>query len=156
MQSVSSRIWTRVAVSICYDDNHYTTGTSLCFYSHFCFELLLLCQSMLSMLFLITVISITLLLINSLVHFSVPKSILISWLYILIDCIRVFNSFSSFAKSLISSMYIWSFIFSWYFVNMKCPVHFQSMCLIGWLVGRLVGWFCFTAYQPFSGHLTPN
>ena len=30
MQSVSSRIWTRVAVSISYDDNHYTTGTSRC------------------------------------------------------------------------------------------------------------------------------
>ena len=29
MQSVSSRIWTRVAVFISYDDNHYTTGTSL-------------------------------------------------------------------------------------------------------------------------------
>ena len=28
MQSVSSRIWTRVAVSTSYDDNHYTTGTS--------------------------------------------------------------------------------------------------------------------------------
>ena len=28
MQSVSSRIWTRVAVSNSYDDNHYTTGTS--------------------------------------------------------------------------------------------------------------------------------
>ena len=28
MQSVSSRIWTRVAVSISYDDNHYTMGTS--------------------------------------------------------------------------------------------------------------------------------
>ena len=28
MQSVSSRIETRVAVSISYDDNHYTTGTS--------------------------------------------------------------------------------------------------------------------------------
>ena len=28
MQSVSSRIWTRVAVSISYDDKHYTTGTS--------------------------------------------------------------------------------------------------------------------------------
>ena len=28
MQSVSSRIWTRVTVSIFYDDNHYTTGTS--------------------------------------------------------------------------------------------------------------------------------
>ena len=27
MQSASSRIWTRVTVSICYDDNHYTTGT---------------------------------------------------------------------------------------------------------------------------------
>ena len=30
MQSVSSRIWTRVAVIISYDDNHYTTGTSNC------------------------------------------------------------------------------------------------------------------------------
>ena len=29
MQSVSSRIWTRVAVSISHDDNDYTTGTSL-------------------------------------------------------------------------------------------------------------------------------
>ena len=32
MQSVSSRIWTRVAVSISYDDNHYTTGTSKYYY----------------------------------------------------------------------------------------------------------------------------
>ena len=29
MQSVLSRIWTRAAVSISYDDNHYTTGTYL-------------------------------------------------------------------------------------------------------------------------------
>ena len=29
MQLVSSRIWTRVAVSISYDDNHYTMGTLL-------------------------------------------------------------------------------------------------------------------------------
>ena len=29
MQSVSSKIWTRVAVSISYDDNDYTTGTSI-------------------------------------------------------------------------------------------------------------------------------
>ena len=28
MQSVSFRIWTRVAVSISYDDNHYSMGTS--------------------------------------------------------------------------------------------------------------------------------
>ena len=27
MQSISSKIWTRVAMSISYDDNHYTTGT---------------------------------------------------------------------------------------------------------------------------------
>ena len=27
MQSVVSRIWTHVTVSISYDDNHYTTGT---------------------------------------------------------------------------------------------------------------------------------
>ena len=29
MQSVSSRIWTRIAVFISFDDNNYTTGTSL-------------------------------------------------------------------------------------------------------------------------------
>ena len=29
MQSVSSRIWTHIAVSISYDDNHYTKGTSI-------------------------------------------------------------------------------------------------------------------------------
>ena len=29
MQSVSSRMWTRVAVSISCEDNHYTTGTSI-------------------------------------------------------------------------------------------------------------------------------
>ena len=28
MQSASSMIWTRIAVSISYDNNHYTTGTS--------------------------------------------------------------------------------------------------------------------------------
>ena len=29
MKSVSSRIWTRVVVSISYDDNHYTAGNSM-------------------------------------------------------------------------------------------------------------------------------
>ena len=29
MQSVSSRIWTRVAVFISYDDNDYTTGKQM-------------------------------------------------------------------------------------------------------------------------------
>ena len=28
MQSILSRIWTRVAMSISYDNNHYTTGTT--------------------------------------------------------------------------------------------------------------------------------
>ena len=28
MQSVTSRIWTRIVVSNSYDDKHYTTGTS--------------------------------------------------------------------------------------------------------------------------------
>ena len=35
MQSVSSRIWTRVAVSISYDDKHCTTGTSLLNTQHY-------------------------------------------------------------------------------------------------------------------------
>ena len=30
MQSVSSRIWTRFAVSISHDDSHYTTGINIC------------------------------------------------------------------------------------------------------------------------------
>ena len=34
MQSVLSRIWTRVTVSISNDDNHYTMGTSLDFCLH--------------------------------------------------------------------------------------------------------------------------
>ena len=34
MQSVSSRIWTRVAVSISNDDNHYTMGTELGFIAY--------------------------------------------------------------------------------------------------------------------------
>ena len=36
MQSVSTRIWTSVTVSISYDDNHYTTGTSLIYSELFC------------------------------------------------------------------------------------------------------------------------
>ena len=35
MQSVSSRIWTRVAMFISYDDNNYTTGTSIFILSKF-------------------------------------------------------------------------------------------------------------------------
>ena len=34
MQPVSSRIWTRVAVYISSDDNHYTKGTSYVKYSY--------------------------------------------------------------------------------------------------------------------------
>ena len=34
MQSVSSKIWTRVAVSISYDDNHYATGISIVLSTH--------------------------------------------------------------------------------------------------------------------------
>ena len=37
MQSVSSRIWTRVTVSISYDDNRYTTDTSKYVYVCVCF-----------------------------------------------------------------------------------------------------------------------
>ena len=36
MQSVSSRIWTRIAVFISYGDNDYTTGTStICIHGSF-------------------------------------------------------------------------------------------------------------------------
>ena len=42
MQSVSSRIGNRVAVSISYDDNHYTTGTSI--YTCICVVYLTVCE----------------------------------------------------------------------------------------------------------------
>ena len=41
MQSVSSKIWTCVAVSIFYDDNHYTTGTSSFRYNTFTLYIIL-------------------------------------------------------------------------------------------------------------------
>ena len=44
--------------------------------------------------------------ITSMAHFSMPNPIPISWLYILTVRIRVSNSFSFWAKSLMSSMYI--------------------------------------------------
>ena len=50
--------------------------------------------------------------IISMVHFSMPNSILISWLYNLICCIRLSNSFSFLTKSLMPLMYIkWLFIY---------------------------------------------
>ena len=52
------------------------------------------------------------LLIISMAYFSMPNSILISWLYFLTNSIRVFNSFSFLANSLMSSMYIRWLIFS--------------------------------------------
>ncbi len=47
MQSVRSRIWTRVAVSISCDDNHYNTGTSCLHHGHLLLDkrkILLICD----------------------------------------------------------------------------------------------------------------
>ena len=44
--------------------------------------------------------------ITNMVHFSMPYSYPMSWLYILFTCIRVSSSFSFYANSLMSSMYI--------------------------------------------------
>ena len=40
IQSVSSRTWTRVVVSISYDDNHYTTGIYYYYYYYYYYYLL--------------------------------------------------------------------------------------------------------------------
>ena len=47
MQLVWSRIWTRVTVSISYDDNHYTTGTW--FFTHISLSFFLSLSSFLSL-----------------------------------------------------------------------------------------------------------
>ena len=45
MQLVSSKIWTRAAVSISYDDNDYTTGTSKkCIYKLYIFDVCVLTE----------------------------------------------------------------------------------------------------------------
>ena len=63
--------------------------------------------------------------IMSMAHFSMPNSILIYWLYILLVCTKVPNSFSFFAKSLMSSKSIKCSIFSCHFVNLLLlPGHF--------------------------------
>ena len=45
MQLAWSRIWTRVAVSISYDDNHYTTGTSQSWKAYKYFYLASICRN---------------------------------------------------------------------------------------------------------------
>ena len=50
--------------------------------------------------------------ITRMAHFSMPNAISMNLLYILIVCIKVNNSFSFLAKSLMSSLYIMWLIFS--------------------------------------------
>ena len=67
--------------------------------------------------------------ITSMAHFSMPNSIPMTWLYILTESIKVYNSFSFLANSLMSSMYI-----RWLFCNLLSfypDVHFLSMWLSG-------------------------
>ena len=58
-------------------------------------------------------------------HFYMSNSIPISWLYILTACIRVANFCSVLTNSLMSSTYIRCSSFSFDFVNLYSPVHFQ-------------------------------
>ena len=60
-----------------------------------------------------------------------PNSIPMSWLYILTACIRVSSSFSFFANSLMSSMYIKWLIFSCDLLSLYPAVHFLSMWISG-------------------------
>ena len=54
-----------------------------------------------------------------------------SWLYILIMCIRVSSSFSFFVNSLMSSMYIRGLTFSCDLLTLYPAVHFLSMWFSG-------------------------
>ena len=58
-----------------------------------------------------------------------PNSIPISRLYILTVCIRVFNSFLFFGKSLMSPMYIKRLIYSCYLLSLYPAEHFLKMWL---------------------------
>ena len=69
--------------------------------------------------------------ITSMVHFSMPNSIPMFWLYILTACIRVSSSFSIFATCLMQSMYIRWLIFSCDLLSFYPAVHFLRMWLNG-------------------------
>ena len=69
--------------------------------------------------------------IISMAHFSILNSIPTFWLYILTACIKISNSFSIFANSLMSSMYIKRLIFSCELQSLYPAVHFLSMWLSG-------------------------
>ena len=58
-----------------------------------------------------------------------PNSILMSWLHIITVCMRVSSSFSFFANSLMSSMYIRWLIFPCNLLSLDPAVHFLSMWL---------------------------
>ena len=60
-------------------------------------------------------------------HFLMPNSIPMSWLYILTVSIRVSSSFSFFADSFMSSIYIRWLIFSCDLLSLYPAVHFLSM-----------------------------
>ena len=68
------------------------------------------------------------LVIISMTHFSMPNSIPISSLYLLIAFIKVSNSVSFLANSLIPSIYIRWLIFSCDLWSLYPPVRFLSMC----------------------------
>ena len=74
--------------------------------------------------------------ITSMAHYSTPNSIPMFWLYILTSSIRVSNSCSSFANSLMSSMYIRWMIFSCDSLSLYLAEHFlmvhflnQNLCM---------------------------
>ena len=66
--------------------------------------------------------------LTSMVHFSMPNSIPISWLYIFTVCIRVSNPFSFLAKSLMS-IDIKLLIFSCNLLSLYTSMHFLKMWL---------------------------
>ena len=68
---------------------------------------------------------------TSMAHLSMPNSIPMTWLYILTACMRVSSSFSFFANSLMSSIYIRWLIFSCDLLSLYPAVHFLSIWLSG-------------------------
>ena len=71
------------------------------------------------------------LLVTSMAHFSMPKSITIFWLYIFTACFLFFYSFLFFANSLMLSQDIRWMIFSCDLLSLYTVEHFLSMMLSG-------------------------
>ena len=106
MQTDSSRIWTRVAESISYDDNHYTMGTS----SPFNNSLVTVPKAPITICIILTFM------FHSFFQFSSKVEIFILLIYPYIGCQATLKSWDTTKQS----VYGWRYIYIYIYIYIIC------------------------------------